>query len=112
MSKVRRINLEQGQPTVDEAMGRMKNDLTTAKMSGCKAAILIHGYGSTGTGGAIKSAVGKNLTQPGLIGIVKDWVGGENWQSKKTSFLADCPSLKEHAKNIDGNRGVTIVLLK
>lgn len=112
MSKVQQINLERGLPTVEEAVRRMKNDLTTAKMSGYKAAILIHGYGSTGTGGAIKPAVCKNLSQPVLIGIVKDWVAGENWQSKKTVFLAYCPSLKEHTRHIDGNLGITIVLLK
>ncbi len=112
MSKVKQINLEQGHPTVEEAVRRMKNELSTAKMSGFKAVILIHGYGSTGTGGTIKPAVSKNLSQPVLIGIVKDWVNGENWQSKKTVFLATCPTLKEHNRHIDGNPGITVVLLK
>jgi hypothetical protein len=112
MNKIQQINLEQGHPTVDEALRRMKNDLTTAKMSGHKAAILIHGYGSTGTGGAIKPAVCKSLSQSALVGIVKDWVAGENWQSKKNVFLAYCPTLKEHIRHIDGNPGITVVLLK
>lgn len=112
MSKVRQINLEQGRPTVDEAVQRMKNELSTAKMSGFKAAILIHGYGSSGIGGAIKPAVCKNLSQPVLVGIVKDWVAGENWHSKRTVFLSYCPSLKEHARHIEGNMGITVVLLK
>jgi hypothetical protein len=112
MSKVKQINLEQGHPTVDEAVRRMNNELSTAKMSGCKAAILIHGYGSTGTGGAIKPAVCKNLSQPVMIGIVKDWVAGENWSSKRNVFLAHCPTLKEHIKHLEGNPGITVVLLK
>lgn len=112
MSKVRQINLELGHPTVEEAVKRMKNELSTAKMSGCKAAILIHGYGSTGTGGAIKPAVSKTLSQPVLVGIVKDWVAGENWLNKKTVFLAYCPTLKEQVRHIDGNQGITVVLLK
>jgi len=112
MSKVRLINLEQGHPLVEEAIRRMKNELSTAKMSGCKAAILIHGYGSTGTGGAIKPAVCKNLSQPVLVGIVKDWVAGENWLTKKQAFLAYCPTLKEQVRHIDGNQGITVVLLK
>jgi hypothetical protein len=112
MSKVQQINLEQGHPTVEEAIRRMKNDLATAKMTGCKAAILIHGYGSTGMGSAIKPAVSKALSQPVLVGIVKDWAAGENWQSKKTVFLGYCPTLKEHTRHIDGNRGITVVLLK
>jgi len=112
MSKVKQINLEMGLPSVEEVVGRMKNELSTAKMSGCKAAILIHGYGSTGSGGAIKPAVCKDLSNPVLVGIVKDWVAGENWQVKKTIFLATCPALKDHARRIDGNRGITVVLLK
>ncbi len=112
MSKVQQINLERGLPTVEEAISRMKNGLTTAKMSGCKAAIIIHGYGSTGIGGAIKPAVSKNLSQPGLVGIVKEWVAGENWHQKKTIFLTQCPTLKEHNRHIDGNYGITVVLLK
>jgi len=112
MSKVKQINLEQGHPTVEEAVRRMKNELSTAKMSGCKAAILIHGYGSTGIGGAIKPAVCKSLSHPVLVGIVKDWVAGEDWINKKTIFLAYCPTLKEQARYIEGNRGITIVLLK
>ena len=86
--------------------------LATAKMSGCKAAVLIHGYGSTGMGGAIKPAVSKNLSNPALVGIVKDWIAGEKWSTKKNAFLAYCPTLKEHSKHIDGNLGVTVVLLK
>lgn len=112
MSKVKQINLEQGLPTVEEAVRRMNNELSTAKMSGFKAVILIHGYGSSGIGGTIKPAVCKNLSQPVLVGIVKDWVAGENWQSKKNIFLASCPTLKEHTRHIDGNMGITVVLLK
>ena len=112
MSKVKLANLEMGLPTVDEAVRRMKNELSTAKMSGYKAVILIHGYGSTGSGGAIKPAVCKSLSQPSLVGIVKEWVAGENWQSKKPVFLNACPTLKEHVRLIDKNQGITVVLLK
>lgn len=112
MSKVKEINLEQGRPTVDEAVRRMNNELSTAKMSGFKAVILIHGYGSSGIGGAINPAVRKSLSQPVLVGIVKDWVAGEDWLSKKSGFLAYCPTLKDHARHIEGNRGITVVLLK
>lgn len=52
--KVREVNIEKGHPPVDEAMRRMVNGLTTAKREGIKSVVLIHGYGSSGEGGAIK----------------------------------------------------------
>lgn len=112
MSKIKRINLEMGHPTVEAAMTRMKNDLSTAKMSGCKGAIVIHGYGSSGSGGAIKSAVSKQLTEPAYAGIVKDWIPGERWLDKKAVFLRQCPALGEHSRSIIGNQGITVVLLR
>jgi len=112
MSKIRQINLETGHPTVEAAMNRMKNELLTAKMTGCKAVILIHGYGSSGTGGAIKTATAKNLTLPGYVGIVKAWASGENWMNKKTVFLQQCPGLRDYSQYIAGNQGITVVLLR
>lgn len=112
MSKVATINLEQGLPTVEEALRRLKNGLSTAKMSGKRAVILIHGYGSTGTGGAIKSAVAKALRDPALVGMVRDFVPGESWDSRKSGFVSACPALSEQNRFLSGNAGITVVLLK
>lgn len=112
MSKVKQINLEQGFPTVSTAMNRLKNDITTAKMSGSKAAIIIHGYGSSGEGGGIKAATKKEIKNPAFRGIIKDMISGEEWYLKKKDFLNHCPKLKDHERHINGNKGLTIVLLK
>lgn len=110
--KVKQINLERGMPLVEEAMKRLVNDLTTGKMAGCKAGVIIHGYGSSGTGGAIKAATKKKLKEPSLRGIVRDVVSGEEWYSKKKSFLDVCPQLREFDREIDGNKGITVVLIR
>jgi hypothetical protein len=112
MNKVKEINLERGFPTVAVAMNRLKNDLTTAKMSGCKAAVIIHGFGSSGAGGGIKVATKSELRKPVFRGIVKDIVSGEEWYVKKKEFLNHCPHLKDHNRHVDGNMGVTVVLLR
>lgn len=111
-AKVIEINLESGMPHVEEAIKRMMNGLTTAKRSGCRAAILIHGYGSSGSGGIIKEEVRSKLKAPSLRGTARDSVRGENWTIKKKEFLDICPALKEFERHIEGNKGITVVLLK
>lgn len=112
VSKVKEINLERGFPTVDVAMNRLKSEVTTAKMSGCKAAIIIHGFGSSGEGGGIKSATKLQIKKPMFRGIIRDTVSGEEWYIKKKEFLNHCPHLKNSERHIDGNQGITVLLLK
>jgi hypothetical protein len=112
MDKVKEICLEYGNPTVDAAVRNMVSQLSTCKGQGYKAVILIHGYGSSGVGGGIKQAVRSKLKETSLSGIVRQSCGGEHWYERKTELLGICPSLKEHQRKIDGNRGVTVVVLK
>lgn len=110
--KVKEINLERGNPTVEEALRRMVNGLTTAKGSGYRAVILIHGYGSSGTGGAIRTAVRSGLSDRSLTGVVRDSVPGEHWQEKKKAFTDVCGQLRDFDRTVSGNRGLTVVLLR
>lgn len=61
VEQYRVVNLEQGMPIVRDALQRLASELETASRTGCKALVLIHGYGSSGKGGAIKDAVRKQL---------------------------------------------------
>lgn len=111
-AKVLELNLEAGMPTVSTAVQGMTNALATYKGQGVKAVILIHGYGSTGTGGSIKAAVRQALRGSSLRGIVKDFAGGEGWISRKQELLGLCGSLKDWERRIAGNEGVTVVILR
>jgi len=112
MAKVKEINLEYGSPTVDEAIRNMISQLGTCKGQGYKAVILVHGYGSSGTGGGIKTAVRSKLRETSLGGIVRTCCGGEYWYEKKKELLGLCQPLSEYQRKIDGNQGVTVVILK
>lgn len=112
MVKVKEINLERGNPTVDQAIRNMVNQLSTCKRQGYKAVILIHGYGSSGVGGSIKVSVRSKLKESSLSGIVQSYCGGENWLDKKRELMDACPQLRDFNSRIEGNRGVTIVLLR
>ena len=54
--KILTVNLEEGHPLVDEALNLMERRLYDARLQGTKVVRLIHSYGSSGTGGAIKFA--------------------------------------------------------
>jgi hypothetical protein len=111
-NKVASVNLEEGMPTAEQAVLRMKNALTTKKRQGCKAVILIHGYGSTGVGGTIRAAVHKALREGSLRGIVRVFAGGEQWAERKREMTAICKALEDHENHIAHNPGVTVVVLR
>jgi len=110
--KVKEVNIERGSPSVAQAISKMVNELATAKGGGYKSVILIHGYGSSGTGGAIKPAVINKLKEPMLAGLIKNYVNGANWDQRKEEFIDECPQLKEYQSRIQQNPGVTVIILK
>lgn len=110
--KVAEVNLESGMPTVDVALQKMKNSLTTHKRLGYKVVILIHGYGSTGVGGGIKAAVTRCLGESSMRGIVRTYVGGERWSERKKEMVGMCKSLEDYDRRVANNEGVTVVVLR
>lgn len=108
------VNLEQGMPTVEMARNRLNNALQTARMQGDKAIKIIHGYGSSGKGGAIKADVHKNLAQKLRSGAIKSYVKGEDFSpfsEVSRQITAKCPDLTKDKDYSRGNDGITIVLL-
>ncbi len=112
MQKVRYINLEQGFPTVDLAVRDMVGQLGTYKRQGYRALVFIHGWGSSGAGGGIRTAVRIKLRERSLSGLVQDFCGGEEWKDRRAGFIDYCSQLKQFDRDISENKGVTVVLLK
>jgi hypothetical protein len=112
MQKVAEINLERGLPSVDAAVQTMKDALTACSRRGAGAAVLIHGYGSSGVGGGVRAAVRRCLGEGGMKGVVRDFVGGEQWHWRRKEFISVCRDLAAYEGRIANNEGVTIVILK
>ena len=110
--KVAEVNLESEMPTVEIAIQRMKNSLTTYKRQGYKAVILIHGYGSTGVGGSIKAAVIRCLGESSMKGIVRTFATGEQWSNRKRELEEMCKALEDFEHKIANNYGVSVVILR
>lgn len=57
MACVRILNIEAGMPTIEQARQILISELKQARHSGLSAVKVIHGYGSTGKGGALRGAL-------------------------------------------------------
>jgi len=73
----RTVNLEKGMPLVDDAVKRLRQEIESARTQGCRILVLIHGYGSSGEGGAIKQEVQRLLGHLQATRQIKDYLTGE-----------------------------------
>ena len=108
------VNLEEGMPTVEEARLRMEHELYAARASGYKAVKLIHGYGSTGAGGVLRTELQKALHLAACNGTIRALIAGEDWRvSNETTWelLKRFPEWKQDPDLGRSNRGLSIVVL-
>ena len=114
MKGVRELNLELGRPTADQALDRLRGDMAACRHMKQDVMKLIHGYGSSGSGGRIRTAVRKYLTAELAEGRVKAVIRGEDFSifSEETRhILAQYPMLRQDSDLDRENRGVTFVIL-
>lgn len=112
--QMRIVNLEQGMPTVERARLRMQHELQAARLSGCKAVKLIHGYGSSGAGGALRMELQKDLRQAAEDGTIQAFIPGEDWRisdPRAWKLLKQFPEWKKDSDLGRNNQGISIVIL-
>lgn len=112
---VYKANLETGRPTVAVAHQNLLTQLRAARAAGAGAIKLIHGYGSSGEGGAIRADVHRTLQAQKAAGRIRDYVKGEDFSPFNPvarAILERCPELRKDADLVRQNHGITVVLLK
>lgn len=85
-----------------------------AKAGRVSAIKIIHGYGSTGKGGAIRTETRRMLRERKARGQIRDFVAGEEFSLFTDAGRAAgalVPELKKDPDYGRGNPGVTIVML-
>ena len=114
---VRELNLELGRPDAAEALRRLAAEVEAARKRGqkvyaetCPAMKLIHGYGSSGKGGRLRTACRTWLRQQELCFLPGEEFSIFNQEARR--WLALCPRLRQDRDLDAENRGVTYVLLK
>ena len=109
------INIEQGHPTAQEAMNRLTNELYRVRASGKPYAKIIHGYGSTGSGGVIKAALKRETTVLLQRRLITGYLSGENFGPNSAAGQNYAMKYRDLRSDIDwgrSNDGVTIVFFK
>lgn len=108
------INIEEGRPTADVAIKRLKSELVRVKAQNVKVVKLIHGYGSSGVGGILKTVVRRELEQMKKRGTIKLYVPGESFEifNIDTIKILDSSSSMKNDRDLGRyNSGITMVLL-
>ncbi|MCL2034735.1 MAG: Smr/MutS family protein [Oscillospiraceae bacterium] len=108
------LNLEQGMPTVETARMRLEQGIRTARARRLSVIKIIHGYGSSGKGGAIKKDVRKVLTRKLAAKEIRGFVAGEDFSPfdpVAREIIDKCPEIRGDRDYTRGNHGITIVLI-
>ncbi len=111
---MRSVNLEAGRPTVDEARRRLLAAIDAARKSRIRVLKVIHGWGSSGEGGALGPAIRRSLRLRVKEGRAVAVVPGEQFSSDTAEgreLLRRHPSLHSDRDFNRANPGITIVEL-
>ena len=106
------VNLEEGLPTVEQALSRLDTALLRARDSGVTLLRLIHGYGSSGVGGRLREAVRIQLNYLRRSGRVRLVVPGEEYASRTAEtkrLMKRYPVLMRCERTDSRNPGITFV---
>ena len=110
---LKEVNIKSDMPTSDDAIRRITYNLRNSKMLGISALKIIHGYGSTGTGGKIRVEARRYLGEQKRKGFIRDFIPGEDFsifdQATRDAFLV-CTDLRRDEDLERHNNGITIVI--
>jgi hypothetical protein len=109
------INLEVNMPTVEDAMDRFQDHLDLIKGKSIRMVKVIHGHGSTGSGGKIRHAF-RQAMDYGLWGesIIEVYYGEvlSPHHLELKNLVERYPSLKQSiTRDMQGNPGITLLII-
>ena len=107
------VNLEAGRPLVEVALDRMTEIIEDSVRNDVNVPTLIHGYGSSGKGGVIRSECRKMLDYLKSNGVISNYIIGEDFNKRfgsVKSLIRRYPRLAADKHLNRGNRGITLVI--
>jgi len=109
---MRVIDIKSDMPLVKEALERLEEEIAYFRGSE-KAIKVLHGYGSTGEGGAIKKATREVLKAMKKMKKIREYIPGEGF-SLQSGFAETIDKYKHLLKGDSdygkGNDGITYVI--
>ena len=113
-SFIQTMNIKADMPLVEEALNRLRTNLQEMRANRVKAVKLIHGYGSTGRGGKIRTAAREELAAMKRRGYVKDFIPGEDFgplDAASRKLVEQNSSVSRDPDYGSINQGITIIVL-
>lgn len=110
----RTVNLEQGMPFVENALSHLQAAILEAKSAQVQVLTVIHGYGSTGKGGAIRTECRKTLDYMCSRGQLNSYIPGEDFSKhngRVKELINRYPQLGLNKNLNRRNQGITLVIL-
>ena len=111
---LKEIDIKSDMPTSDVAIKRITYNIRNGIQLGAAAVKFIHGYGSSGKGGKIRTEARRYLTEQKRKGLIRDFICGEDFsifdEATRKAFML-CDDLRRDSDLERHNNGVTIVIL-
>ncbi len=108
------VNIKADMPAAQDAVKRVTYYIRSGKALGYAAVKLIHGYGSTGRGGRIRSEVRRYLEDQKRRRLIRDYIPGEDFsifdEATRHAFSL-CGEPRGDPDLERSNNGITVVLL-
>jgi hypothetical protein len=111
---IRTFNVEAGLPTLEEARRQVAEEIRRARRQRVRVLKVIHGYGSSGKGGALCVGLRKSFALRRKEKLIRDFIPGEDFSifSKTTlALLESVPELRGDCDLNNVNEGVTVLWL-
>ena len=108
------INLEEGRPTSEKAVMRLRLELATLRRVGIDCVKVVHGYGSTGVGGVIRSDARDYMRELLSEGKIRHFCPGEAFGPFETSgrkAIELKPQMRNDRDWARNNEGITIIIM-
>jgi hypothetical protein len=115
MPVLRTFNVEAGLPTLEEARRQVAEQIRQSKRQGVRVLKVIHGYGSSGKGGALCVGLRKSFALRKKEGAIREFVPGEDFSifNRATlGLLETVPELRGDPDLDATNEGVTLLWLR
>lgn len=111
---LREVNLEEGRPYADAAIKRLAFEIKQSRRMGMVVLKIIHGYGSSGTGGRIRREARLYLERLRDRSGIAGFIPGEQFsifEEDTRKALRLCPQLRRDHDLDRHNNGVTFIIL-
>ena len=111
---LKEANIKEDLPAAGDAIKRVTFHIRSGKELGAGAVKIIHGYGSTGSGGKIRKMTRQYLEDQKEKRRIRDFIPGEEFsifhEGTRQAFRF-CPDLRKDEDLERHNNGMTIVVL-